>query len=84
MISLFIYLAGLSFPVPLPKEGAGSKRLEECSTWELLNLKIDDICNMTDDVVTYIHKKQPRKAKEDIKSDVDAALEVEVKHVLEL
>jgi hypothetical protein len=42
-----------------------------------LNLRIDDVCSLTDKVVDYIktQSKTP-KTKEEIKSDVDKALEV--------
>jgi len=46
------------------------KTLEECSDWELLNLRIDDICSLTDRVIEAINKPD-----ENIKSIVDKALE---------
>ena len=50
------------------------KMLSECTDWELLNLKIDDICTLTDDVVKHIMKLNPKA--EDVKATVDKALEV--------
>ena len=50
------------------------KMLSECTDWELLNLKIDDICTLTDDVVKHIMKLNPKA--EDVKVTVDKALEV--------
>ena len=50
------------------------KMLSECTDWELLNLKIDDICTLTDDVVKHIMKLNPKA--EDVKAPVDKALEV--------
>ena len=50
------------------------KMLSECTDWELLNLKIDDICTLTDDVVKHIMKLNPKA--EVVKATVDKALEV--------
>ena len=50
------------------------KMLSECTDWELLNLKIDDICTLTNDVVKHIMKLNPKA--EDVKVTVDKALEV--------
>lgn len=50
------------------------KMLSECSDWELLNLRIDDICTLTDDVVKHIMKHNPKA--ENVKETVDKALEV--------
>ena len=50
------------------------KMLSECSDWELLNLRIDDICTLTDNVVNYIMKINPTA--KDVKATIDKALEV--------
>ena len=50
------------------------KMLEHCSEWELLNLRIDDICTLTDNVVNHITSKNPKA--ESVKSTLDKALEV--------
>ena len=66
-------LDGLKFKVFVPGQQK-EKMLSECTDWELLNLKIDDICTLTDDVVKHIMKLNPKA--EDVKATVDKALEV--------
>ncbi|XP_066919495.1 uncharacterized protein [Clytia hemisphaerica] len=50
------------------------KTLKECTEWELLNLRIDDICSLTDDVIKCIEQRNP-DFKVDVKATVDKALE---------
>ena len=69
----FFTLDGLKLKVFVPGQQK-EKMLSECTDWELLNLKIDDICTLTDDVVKHIMKLNPKA--EDVKVTVDKALEV--------
>ena len=71
--TFFLLLDGLKLKVFVPGQQK-EKMLSECTDWELLNLKIDDICTLTDDVVKNIMKLNPKA--ENVKATVDKALEV--------
>ena len=71
--TLFIVIDGLKLKVFVPGQQK-EKMLSECTDWELLNLKIDDICTLTDNVVKFIMKLNPKQ--QDVKATVDKALEV--------
>lgn len=83
---LIFILGGLDYKVFVPgllaEIESPYKKFGECNAWELLNLRIDNICNLTDNVVNHIVKNTPspgksnEEAKADIKAKVDAALEV--------
>ena len=67
------FVDGLKFKVFVPGQQKEMK-LEKCSDWELLNLRMDDICTLTDDVVQHILKLNPTAEK--VKTKLDKALEV--------
>ena len=74
-LHLFFFSVGKDCPVFLPKHQS-NKKFGHCTTWELLNLRIDDICELTDSVVAWIHANSGSgKTEEEIKQQVNAALE---------
>ena len=76
----FTFSDGLECKVFVPGQQK-EKTLKECSEWELLNLRIDDICSLTDDVITCIKEENP-DFKIYVKATVDKALEVKSSFLL--
>ena len=76
IIEPFLLSDGLECKVFIPGQQK-EKTLKECTEWELLNLRIDDICSLTDDVIRCIKEKNP-DFKIDVKVTVDKALEVKL------
>jgi len=48
---------GANFPVYIPKRGE-KVALKECTSWELLNLPVDDVCTLTEDMLKFIDPKK--------------------------
>ena len=76
----FDFIDGKSLKVHIPTK-KWKISLEECTTWELLNMTIDDVCKLTDDLLTWVAEKNPSTTVDALRKKFDALLEVKTKRI---